>query len=177
MLVILMIILVVISMSFAIFVQNYDQSNIGNILDKSIGYFGALGLPTVLFYWEWKRNRGEKHHKEKKRQAKIDRLVAKIQEQLPKCLEQIKTRLNHWNKIIQYQHANEIVAEELAKNFNYDERKLIYDYLESNEIIYLDSTQNIGFPNRKPPEFQDTIKNLNSSKYREKLLEFFDYIE
>ena len=148
-----------------------------DIFDKAISYFGALGLPTVLFYWEWKRNRDDKHYKEKKRKAKIEILVSKIQKQLPNALEQIENHLNHWNKIIQYKHINEIMPEELAKIFSYEERKFVYNYLESNKIIYLDSTQNIGLPNKEPPIFQDIIKNLNSAEYREKLIDFFSYIE
>ena len=58
----IVVILAIVSLSFAILSIFYGNEIFyeGVVLDRSIGYFGALGLPSILFYWEWKRNEDEK---------------------------------------------------------------------------------------------------------------------
>ena len=50
------IILISLGLSVTVIYLSGNIWNIGESLDKSIGYFGALGLPVIIFYWEWKRN-------------------------------------------------------------------------------------------------------------------------
>ena len=51
--------LIVVSFCLAILTIFYGNQIFyeGIALDRSIGYFGALGLPSILFYWEWRRNK------------------------------------------------------------------------------------------------------------------------
>ena len=78
----LLIILISISFGFSIFVVK-DIWDKGEILDKAIGYFGALGLPAVLFYWEWKRDRDKKEELNQK----IYDHVNKLQKDLTDCFQ------------------------------------------------------------------------------------------
>ena len=73
----IVVILAIVSLSFAILSIFYGNEIFyeGVVLDRSIGYFGALGLPSILFYWEWKRNDDEKKRLKDEKEEKDNETV------------------------------------------------------------------------------------------------------
>ena len=83
--------LIVVSFCLAILTIFYGNQIFyeGIALDRSIGYFGALGLPSILFYWEWRRN--------KEKQDLDDNLL--IKEFLQFIRDTYPIKSNHYNRI------------------------------------------------------------------------------
>ena len=87
----------------------------GIALDRSIGYFGALGLPSILFYWEWKKYNDEKKLLEVKTKRLKDEKDKKIKEIKNIIISSMKNGFNDY--------ANEEEAEEKRKQEEEAEEK------------------------------------------------------
>ncbi len=131
----LLIILILMSFGFSVFVVKDIWDN-GEILDKAIGYFGALGLPAVLFYWEWKRNRDKKEELDQK----IYDHVNKLQKDLTDCFQYTSIHFLH-NKIttipiITLTNMFSIFNERLSYLYpSLSQQKMIYEILAECKIV------------------------------------------